>query len=167
MVAHQSPCPWGFSRQEYWSGLPWPPPGDLPDPGIEPESLMFPALASVFFTTSATWEAQATHKGGFCLFKLKSYNWPSRTHLELHFPPGEHCRSHQSATWKRALTWTRHVGTEVSDFRPPKWWEIHSCLLFVNKNKDAPIVRQGGIITRCREGNTHHGEWWSTSVNGC
>ena len=35
------PCPWGFSRQEYWSGLPCPPPGDLPNPGIEPRS---PAL---------------------------------------------------------------------------------------------------------------------------
>ena len=31
-------CPWGFSRQEYWSALPWPPPGDLPNPGIEPRS---------------------------------------------------------------------------------------------------------------------------------
>ena len=44
----------GFSRQEYWSGLLWPPPGDLPDPGIKPLSLMFPALAGGFFTTSAT-----------------------------------------------------------------------------------------------------------------
>ena len=35
-VAHQTPLPMGFSRQEYWSGLPFPPPGDLPDPGIEP-----------------------------------------------------------------------------------------------------------------------------------
>ena len=40
-VAHQAPLSMGFSRQEYWSGLPWPPPGDLPDPGIEPVS---PAL---------------------------------------------------------------------------------------------------------------------------
>ena len=47
----------GFSRQEYWSGLQCPPPGDLPDPGIEPVSLMSPALAGKFFTTSATWEA--------------------------------------------------------------------------------------------------------------
>ena len=47
----------GFSRQEDWSGLPCSPPGDLPDPGIEPTSLMYPALAGVFFTTSATWEA--------------------------------------------------------------------------------------------------------------
>ena len=47
----------GFSRQEPWSGLPCPPPGDLPDPGIDPVSLMSPALAGVFFTTSTTWEA--------------------------------------------------------------------------------------------------------------
>ena len=40
----------GFSTQEYWSGLPCPPPGDLPDPGIEPSSLMSPALAGRFFT---------------------------------------------------------------------------------------------------------------------
>ena len=45
----------GFSRQEYYSGLPCPPPGDLPDPGIEPESLMSTALAGRFFTTSTTW----------------------------------------------------------------------------------------------------------------
>ena len=44
----------GFSRQKYWNGLPCTPPGDLPDPGIEPLS---PALAGGFFTISATWEA--------------------------------------------------------------------------------------------------------------
>ena len=47
----------GFSRQECWSGLPCPPSSDLPNPGIEPVSLMFPALAGKFLTTSATWEA--------------------------------------------------------------------------------------------------------------
>ena len=47
----------GISRQECWSGVPFPPPGDLPDPGIEPKSLMPPALAGGFFTTSAPWEA--------------------------------------------------------------------------------------------------------------
>ena len=41
----------GFSRQEYWSRLPFPTPGDLPDPGIEPASLVSPALAGRFFTT--------------------------------------------------------------------------------------------------------------------
>ena len=48
-VALQAPLSMGFSRQEYWSGLPFPPPGDLPDPGIEPVSLMPPALADRFF----------------------------------------------------------------------------------------------------------------------
>ena len=47
----------GFFRQEYWSGLPCYPLGDLPDPGMEPESLLSPVLAGVYFTTSATWEA--------------------------------------------------------------------------------------------------------------
>ena len=46
-----------FSRQEYWRRWPRPPLGDLPDPRIEPESLMFPALAGGFFTMVATWEA--------------------------------------------------------------------------------------------------------------
>jgi len=45
-----------FSRQEYWRGLPFPFPGDLPDPGIEPMSLMSPELAGRFFTTSTTWK---------------------------------------------------------------------------------------------------------------
>ena len=47
-----------FSRQEYCSGLPFSTPGDLPDPGIEPVSLMSPALTGEFFTTGAIWEAQ-------------------------------------------------------------------------------------------------------------
>ena len=51
-VALQAPLFMGFSRQEYWSGLPFPSPGDLPDPGIEASSLMSPALAGRFFTTS-------------------------------------------------------------------------------------------------------------------
>ena len=46
-----------FFRQEYWSGLPFPPSGDLRDPGIKPTSLASPALAARFFIISATWEA--------------------------------------------------------------------------------------------------------------
>ena len=56
-VARQALLSLGFSRQEYWSGLAGPPPGDLSHPGIEPASLMSPALADGFFTTSAAWEA--------------------------------------------------------------------------------------------------------------
>ena len=55
--ACQTPLSMGFSRQEYWSGLPRPPPGDLLDPGIEPTSLMYPAFAGGFFTSSTSWEA--------------------------------------------------------------------------------------------------------------
>ena len=55
--SHQSPLSMGFCRQEYWNRLPCPPPGDLPNLGIEPMSLMSPALASGFFTTSTMWEA--------------------------------------------------------------------------------------------------------------
>ena len=54
IVAHQVPLSKGFSRQEYWSGLPFPSSGDLPDARIEPMSLASPALAGRFFTTSAT-----------------------------------------------------------------------------------------------------------------
>ena len=54
-VACQAPLSMEFSRQEYWSGLPFPPAGDLADPGIEPTSLTSPALAGRFFTTSTTY----------------------------------------------------------------------------------------------------------------
>ena len=55
-AAFQAPASMGFFRQEYWSGLLWPPPGHLPNPEIEPTSLTSPALADRFFTTSTTWE---------------------------------------------------------------------------------------------------------------
>ena len=67
-VARQTPLSEGLSRQEYWSGLPFPPPGDLPDPGIEPylssppRSLTSPALAGGFFTTDTIWEAHRESK---------------------------------------------------------------------------------------------------------
>ena len=53
-VAHQAPLSMGFSRQEYWSGLPFPSPGDLPDPGIEPKS---PALQADALTSEPGPEA--------------------------------------------------------------------------------------------------------------
>ena len=56
-VAYKAPQSMEFSRQEYWSGLPFPFPGNLPNPGIKPAFLMSPALACEFFITSATWEA--------------------------------------------------------------------------------------------------------------
>ena len=55
----RSPLSMRFSRQEYWKRLSFPPPGDLPNPGIKPASLMSPELAGRFFLSSATWEALA------------------------------------------------------------------------------------------------------------
>ena len=57
-VPCQTPLSMGLSRQDYWSRLPFPTPGDLPDPGIKPVSLESPALAGRFFSISATWEAR-------------------------------------------------------------------------------------------------------------
>ena len=67
-VASQAPLSTGFPRQEPWSGLPFPPPGGLPDPGIEPKSPEFPALAGRFFT------AEPPGKPFFNYFKYKM--WP-------------------------------------------------------------------------------------------
>ena len=53
-VARQAPLSMEFSRQEYWNGLPFPTPGDLPDPGMESASLVSPALAGGFFTAVPT-----------------------------------------------------------------------------------------------------------------
>ena len=76
-VAGQAPLSMGFSRQEYWSGLPCPPLGDQTNPGVEPESFSSPALAGRFFTTSATWKAGGqdgvslqSEKSGSLIFHL-------------------------------------------------------------------------------------------------
>ena len=79
-VVRQASLCMGFSRKEYWSGLPCPPPGDLPKPGIKSESLMSPVLAGRFFTTSATWgapwiiiTASSLFASNFSLFKFFSH----------------------------------------------------------------------------------------------
>ena len=62
-VAHQAPLSMGFSRQEYWSGLPFSSPGDLPDPGIEPASLMTPVMAGRVFTVVLPGKLPSLHTG--------------------------------------------------------------------------------------------------------
>ena len=52
-VARQAPLSMGFPRQEYWSGLPFPPPGDLLNPGVKPVALAVPAFSGKFFTTES------------------------------------------------------------------------------------------------------------------
>ena len=61
-VALQAPLSMEFSRQEYWSQLPFPIPGELPYSGIELQSLWSPALTGRFFTTVSTWEAPSQIK---------------------------------------------------------------------------------------------------------
>ena len=88
LVAQSRPTlPWGFSRQEYWSGLPCPPAGDLPDSRMELTSLMSPALAGGFFTTDAAWEAQ---DGFLCYLEYKvksSPQPPTSPHADCFLPP--------------------------------------------------------------------------------
>ena len=64
IVARQAPLSKGFSRQEYWSGLPFPPPSDLPDPGIKTMSPASPALAGGFFTTETPGKPTYIHYAG-------------------------------------------------------------------------------------------------------
>ena len=66
-VACQAPLSMRFSRKESWSGLPCPPPGHLPYPGINSSSLMSSALAGVFFTTSANWSDLACTHTHVCM----------------------------------------------------------------------------------------------------
>ena len=72
-VAHQAPLSMEFSKQESWSGLPFPSPGHLPNPGTEPASLMSPALAGGFFTTEPPGCKKLTHwKRTWCWERLKA-----------------------------------------------------------------------------------------------
>ena len=93
-VARQAPLPMGVSRQQHWSGLPCPPPGDRPLSGIKPASLRSPALAGRFFTTSATWEALTLPRVSrwpyfvFCVEEITREIFPSRPLTSAHgFPP--------------------------------------------------------------------------------
>ena len=76
-VARQALLSKEFSRQEHWSGLPCPPPGDLPDPGIKPASLTSPALSGRFFTTSATCKGDRASS-------LFSWDFPSWNPVTMH-----------------------------------------------------------------------------------
>ena len=80
-VVHQAPLSIEFSRQEYWSGLPFPSPGNLPDPGIEPAS---PALAGTFFTTEPP--EKPKHVLGYPIYDF----------LPLHFLPDGLILFHES-----------------------------------------------------------------------
>ena len=83
-VACQAPLFIGFPRQEYWSGLPCPLPGNLPDPGIKPSSLMPPALAGKFFMTGTTWEAYLLCRATYKIW-VKSLNHAQKNVTSMQF----------------------------------------------------------------------------------
>ena len=80
-LAHQATLSMGFCRQEYWSGLPCPPPGDLPNPGMEPVSLTS-ALAGRFFTTSTIWEGSSV-QFSHCRVRLFAAPWTAAHQASL------------------------------------------------------------------------------------
>ena len=109
-ITHVTPLSMGFSRQEYWSGMPRPPPGDCPNPGMEPMSLMSPALAGRFFTASATWEAPSAVQ---CR-QINKYYYrcqKKKKKKEKNVYCGFVC--------KRANDWKQLKGEELQKYRAP------------------------------------------------
>ena len=94
-VAHHAPMSMGFSKQEYWSGLPCPPPGDLPNPAIKPTSLMPPALAGGFFTISTAW---------------KAHYLPKSAQIHVHWVSDAVKPSHPLLSPSHALSLSQHQG---------------------------------------------------------
>ena len=99
-VTHHAPLSMGFSRQEYWSGLPCCPPGDTPDPWIQAVTLMSPALAGGFFTTSATWEALLWSSNSFNVFQ-KFLRCKNELNLSINTYIHTHTYAHKSSINKK------------------------------------------------------------------
>ena len=112
-IAHQAPLSMGFPRQEYWNGLPFLPPGDLPNPGIELTSLVSPASAGRFFTTMPPY---------VCMYKyIHTYIYIYITCTHCYFYLflailGLHCcmwafsRCGKQGLLSNCGTWTSHCG---------------------------------------------------------
>ena len=99
IVSHQAPLSMGFSRQQNWSGLPYPPPEDLPDPRIELVSLMSSALAGRFFTISTMWEAHM--------------------HIYIH----TNTYSYMRENWKHFINFKYKVASKSnSNVKGKEWW---------------------------------------------
>ena len=126
MVALQVPLSMRFPKQEYWSGLPSPPPRDLPDPGIRHASLMSPALAGRFFTTCATREAR-DHQGRgefFPASALRPFGSPGPASAQLLGSPTTNSEQDQreaSHTPRPPNTWKhyRSLDTKPGEGRSP------------------------------------------------
>ena len=115
-----------FSRQEYWSGLPFSLPGDLPDPGIEPTSLASPAWAGRFFTTVPPGKPVATVPGGTdsALCHLESPWLPYRVVLT------QHCAATFSTAHDPLLVRVMEWGCILKHYDESKQLHIHTLFLF-------------------------------------
>ena len=94
-AARQAPLSMGFFRQKYWSVLPFPSPGDLPNSRIKPASLLSTSMAGGFFTASATWEAREYGSGGglvakSCLTLATSWTVACQASLSMGFSRQEY-----------------------------------------------------------------------------
>ena len=135
-VAHQAPLSMRYFRQEYWSGLPCPPPGDLSNAGRKPMSLESPALGNGFFTTSTTWEANNHHQQdqGYVILNHSPKDKPKTA---LHKLQGK---------WPFASMWSRS-DLEICEHRLRK---------FLTNSQACKYV--GG---KTRSLGEMHGPWWN------
>ena len=124
----------GFSRQEYWSELPFPPPWDLPDVGIEPTSSAFPALAGRLLTTEPSGKSNNSLDTKSCAEKqsLVTYLWKSS-------PVGASCMLSRSAVSNSMTPWTvaRQAPLTVGSFSgassQPRDWTHFSCVSCIGR----------------------------------
>ena len=105
-VAHQAPLSMGFFRQEYWSRLPFSPPGDLPDPGIEPVS---PCIGRQILYHWATWEAPILEKKLKTLYIhiYKTKGFPGGASGKETACQGRRCERHGFNAWVGKISWRR------------------------------------------------------------
>ena len=154
-LAHQTLLSMGFSRQEYRSGLPCPPPRNLPNPRTEPTSLKFPALGGRFFTTSVIWEAHIWgHPTPIAIYSSPVYIGHIPT-WEVYFPAScLFCLFILSTGLPRQDYWSGlsfpppidHVFSELFTMIHPSWVALHSrAHSFIELHKplchDKPVIQ--------------------------
>ena len=172
-VAHQDPLSMGFSRQEYWNGLSCPPPGDLPNPRIEPASLMSPTLTGEFFTgttygrihhflpdgfnwaldllTLMLWSLISQIQSGIYILEPLASQTLEGESLEILLP--------LSAVWGHSEKMASckpegetspepdRAGTLILDLRSPEPWVIHFCFL---SHLACPMLLWQPELARCK-----------------